>query len=206
MPRLADRQADRRQRRIGRNVGEPLAQPLERVGLQARQAGIQDDGGRTEAESIRDRQCRRRVVARAGPTRGCGRPRMTGATAPLAPAARPSWWWRGAAWAATSAGVVVLAYVIAHWGWHWFLPHAPIAMTKRGAGALGAGHPRLADVRAPPRPQPRQRPPRASPRRCRATPDCSAFSPAATARATPCSASPRGGRCSCGRARKSPAT
>ncbi len=53
---------------------------------------------------------------------------MTGATAPLAPAARTSWWWRAAAWAATSAGIVVLAYVIAHWGWHWFLPHAPIAM------------------------------------------------------------------------------
>jgi len=55
---------------------------------------------------------------------------MTGAIAPLATAARPSWWWRGAAWAATSAGVVALAYVIAHWGWHWFLPHAPIAITS----------------------------------------------------------------------------
>ncbi len=55
---------------------------------------------------------------------------MTGVTAPLAPVARPSWWWRGAAWIATSAGVAVLAYVIAHWGWHWFLPHAPIAMTS----------------------------------------------------------------------------
>jgi hypothetical protein len=55
---------------------------------------------------------------------------MTGAAAPPAHVARPSWWWRGAAWAATSAGVVVLAYVIAHWGWHWFLPHTPIATTR----------------------------------------------------------------------------
>jgi hypothetical protein len=46
-----------------------------------------------------------------------------------APATRPSWWWRGAAWVATSAGVAVLAFVIAYWGWHWLLPRAPIAAT-----------------------------------------------------------------------------
>jgi len=55
---------------------------------------------------------------------------MTGAAAPTAPAARPSWWWRGAAWVATSAGVVVLAYVIAFWGWHWLLPRAPATLAK----------------------------------------------------------------------------
>jgi hypothetical protein len=65
---------------------------------------------------------------------------MTGANASLAPAARPSWWWRGAAWVATSAGVVVLAYVIAFWGWHWLLPRAPATLAKeapeRGAPAI----------------------------------------------------------------------
>jgi len=50
----------------------------------------------------------------------------------MALAARPSWRWRVAAWVATSAGVLVLAYVIAHWGWHWLRPPstpAPVAVT-----------------------------------------------------------------------------
>lgn len=52
---------------------------------------------------------------------------MRDATAPITPTVRPSWRWRGAAWLATSAAIVALAYVIAHWGWHWFLPDAPTA-------------------------------------------------------------------------------
>jgi len=52
---------------------------------------------------------------------------MTDESVPMTPVARPSWRWRGAAWVATSAGVLVLAYVIAYWGWHWLLPRAPTA-------------------------------------------------------------------------------
>ena len=40
---------------------------------------------------------------------------------------RPSWRWRTAAWVATLAGVVVLGYVIAHWGWVWLAPPSPAA-------------------------------------------------------------------------------
>ena len=133
MPGFADRQADRRQRRIGRNVGEPLAQPLERVGLKARKAGIQGDDGTGEAKSIRDRCSRRRVASHADGTCSGSAPRMTDDSVPMAPVARPSWRWRGVAWVATLAGVMALAYVIAHWGWHWLLPRPPAAVVGETA-------------------------------------------------------------------------
>jgi hypothetical protein len=53
---------------------------------------------------------------------------MTDDSVPMAPVARGSWRWRGAAWVATLAGVMALAYVIAHWGWHWLLPRPPAAV------------------------------------------------------------------------------
>lgn len=38
---------------------------------------------------------------------------------------RPSWRWRAASSLATAAGVLLLGYVIAHWGWRWFVPAPP---------------------------------------------------------------------------------
>jgi len=78
---------------------------------------------------------------------------MTALTAEAASsraAARPSWRWRIASWSATAAGVVLLGFVIAHWGWRLFAPAAlpPAAMptaNERWGGAILAaplfGHP-----------------------------------------------------------------
>ena len=38
---------------------------------------------------------------------------------------RPSWRWRFASWLATAAGVLLLGFVIAHWGWQWLAPAPP---------------------------------------------------------------------------------
>ena len=58
---------------------------------------------------------------------------MTDESVSTAPAAQPSWRWRGASWIATAAGILVLAYVIAYWGWRWYLPPAPGAATSETA-------------------------------------------------------------------------
>jgi len=67
--------------------------------------------------------------------------------------ARPSWGWRGASWLATLAGVVLLACVIAYWGWHWFLPRTPVVLTsevpERSAPAILAA-PLFGRLAAPP--------------------------------------------------------
>jgi hypothetical protein len=61
---------------------------------------------------------------------------------PMTPTARPSWRWRSAAWLATLAGIAVLAYVIAHWGWHFLTPRSatttPTAMPERLAPVVVA--------------------------------------------------------------------
>ncbi len=41
-------------------------------------------------------------------------------------AARPPLRWRAAAWIAACASALLLAYVIAYWGWHWLGPAPPI--------------------------------------------------------------------------------
>ncbi len=46
----------------------------------------------------------------------------------MTPVVHPSWRWRSAAWIATLAAVILLGYVIAFWGWHWFLPRAPVSV------------------------------------------------------------------------------
>jgi hypothetical protein len=75
-------------------------------------------------------------------------------------ALRPPWGWRLASWLATALGVLLLAYVIAHWGWRWLGPaSAPAvvpAIGDRWAPAISAtplfgraGAPSAADVGAP---------------------------------------------------------
>jgi hypothetical protein len=46
---------------------------------------------------------------------------------------RPSWRWRVVSWLATAAGVLLLGFVIAHWGWQWLAPAPP--PTARPAAA-----------------------------------------------------------------------
>ena len=48
---------------------------------------------------------------------------------PVDETARPSWRWRFASWLATAAGVLLLGFVIAHWGWRWLAPAPPPTTT-----------------------------------------------------------------------------
>jgi len=67
---------------------------------------------------------------------------MTGDAASAIDARRETRLWRIAAWLATAAGVLVLAYVIAWWGWRWLGPApAPVdapATAQRWAPAIVA--------------------------------------------------------------------
>jgi hypothetical protein len=62
-------------------------------------------------------------------------------SAPIDRAPRLPWHWRIASWFATIAGVLVLGYVIAHWGWRWLGPTPPPiseASVERWAPAIVA--------------------------------------------------------------------
>jgi hypothetical protein len=67
---------------------------------------------------------------------------VTASSLPVDEAVRPSWRWRFASWLATAAGVVVVGFVIAHWGWRWLAPAPPptetTAAPERWAPAIAA--------------------------------------------------------------------
>ena len=66
---------------------------------------------------------------------------VTGSAAPIG-TPQPAWGWRVASWVATLAGVALLGYVIALWGWRWLAPAAAPAvvpaMPERWAPAIVA--------------------------------------------------------------------
>ena len=77
---------------------------------------------------------------------------MTADSNPTAPTARPSWLWRGAAGVATSAGVLLLGYVIARWGWVWLAPPSPpatVAVTPERWATLIVASPLFGRAEAP---------------------------------------------------------
>jgi hypothetical protein len=55
---------------------------------------------------------------------------------------RPLWPWRIASWVATAAAVLLLGFVIAHWGWRWLGPAPPPAavtgVPERWAGVIAS--------------------------------------------------------------------
>jgi len=129
MPRFADGQADRCQRRIRRDAVEPLPQPLERVRPETRESGVQIGVSAGERKSIRDR-------VRRGRADRLSRREMRVVIANSLPADEtlsPSWRWRFATWLATAAGVLLLGFVIAHWGWRWLAPAPPPTATPAAA-------------------------------------------------------------------------
>ena len=130
MLRLADRQIDRCERGIRRDVGEQLPQPLERVRLQAREAGIQLRASTRELTvglygsgrqslcgvAIVNHEWRRNYLRYADPRRRRAR-RGHGDLPPC---------WRRSPPAPRSRSRS------RHWGWRWFGPvPAPLVRTHR---------------------------------------------------------------------------